>query len=53
MPELYLTPEIQAGLCRAVRAGSPLSVAARACGLRPATVRHWVNRARDGAEPYA
>jgi hypothetical protein len=39
-------------MARAVRCGAPLSVAARACGIRPATARAWMRRGATGEEPY-
>jgi hypothetical protein len=45
-----LTPEVQAAIVEAIRAGSFDWVAAQAAGIDPATFREWMGRG-DGRDP--
>ncbi len=45
--------QVRARFLRAIRAGMPRHIAARAAGLHPGTVRAWMTLASSGEEPYA
>jgi hypothetical protein len=48
-----LTPEIQAEICRYLRAGNYVETAAVLAGIHKDTFYDWVKRGRRGQEPHA
>lgn len=52
-PVTLLTPELQAEICRLIKAGNRNEVAAIASGVPQKTYETWVTNGNKGIEPYA
>lgn len=48
-----LTPEVEARILRALRAGATHAIAAKIGGVTPQCLNAWLRRGEDGEEPFA
>jgi hypothetical protein len=53
MKKRKLSKSVQAEICRTLEIGVTLQIAANAAGVSSNRVNRWVQRGREGSEPYA